>query len=175
MLKEETRHSSDDSDSDRNDEKASEVADRGRPRTHLATSESRNRPRLFPGHEPVQRAQPEAPKLADHARRQRRERHLRRKSDGRSSPKSRTVGSRRSGRPGEANHSRLQSIGVRVLDGGQTRNLESEIRRERSALRTPDEDRAVPRPRDARQLPQPDLRQIRRPENLLPPVQLGSI
>ena len=48
VLKEKTRYTSNDSNSDRDDEETSSIPNRGRSRTHLETSESRNCTRLFP-------------------------------------------------------------------------------------------------------------------------------
>ena len=173
MLKKEAWHAADVSDPAR-DEEASEVPDRGRLGAHLEAPESRNRPRLLSGHEPVQRPEPETPKLADHARRQRRQRHLRREDDRRSAQESGTVGQRDPGRTGETDHPRLQPSGLRVPVLRETGRLESPVRRDRPAFRAPDPDGAVPGTGDAGQLPEPDLCSLRRSEDLLEAIQLGG-
>lgn len=173
VLKKETRHTVDVSNA-AGYEETSEVADGGRPRAHLQTSQSRDHPCLLSGHEAVQRPEPKTPKLVDHPGRQRRQRHLRREDDGRSASKSGTVGSRDSGRTGETNHPRLQPAGLRVPVGRQTWRLESQVRGDGPALRALDPDSAVPRTGDAGQLQEPDMCSLRRPEDLFEAVQLGG-
>ena len=72
VLKEKTGHTSNDSNSDRDDEETSSIPNRGRSRAHLETSEPRNSARLFPGYETIQGSEPETPELAHHSGRERR-------------------------------------------------------------------------------------------------------